>query len=62
MMTYLCLVDATQDMELTWPKAALRWQVSGDLRIACAAISTAEKLIKPAALGGQVLLSLVKKY
>lgn len=44
------------DMELTWPKAAPRRQVSGELHIVCAAIRTPENLIKLAALGGKVLL------
>lgn len=60
-MTYLCLVNATQDMELTWPKPAPRWQVSGEVHIARAAISTPENRIKPAALGGRVLLQFSEK-
>lgn len=61
MMTYLCLVNATQDMELTWLKTAPRWQVSGEVHIACAAINTLENLIKPAALGRPVLLQISEK-
>lgn len=60
-MTYLCLVNATQHMELTRSKAAPRRQVSEELHIACEAISTPESLIKPAALGGQGLLQFSEK-
>lgn len=48
-------------MELTWLKTAPRWQVSGEVHIACAAINTLENLIKPAALGRPVLLQISEK-
>lgn len=60
-MAYLCLLNAAQDMELTWPKAVPRQQVSEEMHIAFAAVGTPEDLIKPAVLCGQVLLQFSDK-